>query len=73
MEKAEGLATRLDRCRRCGAKTRKGSPCQCKPEPGQDRCKLHGGKSTGPKTEAIRESNRRRAQARREALQLAPL
>lgn len=49
---------------RCGAKTRAGTPCQCKPEAGKKRCKLHGGKSTGPKTgagrEAIRESNRRR-------------
>lgn len=49
----------------CGAKTRKGSPCQCKPEPGKRRCKLHGGKSTGPKSaagrEAIRESNRQRS------------
>lgn len=57
---------------RCGALTRKGKPCQCKPEEGRDRCKLHGGKSTGPRTEAgreaIRESNRRRAQRRREAL-----
>lgn len=35
---------------RCGAKTRKGAPCQCKPEPGSKRCRFHGGASTGPKT-----------------------
>lgn len=68
-EKAEGVVSRLDRRRRCGAKTRKGTPCQCKPEEGRDRCKLHGGKSTGPRSEegreAVRESNRRRAEARR--------
>jgi hypothetical protein len=50
---------------RCGARTRKGAPCQARPLPGKHRCKWHGGCSTGPKTEAgrerIRESNRRRA------------
>jgi len=35
----------------CGAKTRKGLPCKCKKLPGKDRCKFHGGMSTGPKTE----------------------
>jgi len=35
---------------RCGAKTRRGTPCQCKAL-ANGRCKLHGGKSTGPKTE----------------------
>ncbi|WP_414092957.1 HGGxSTG domain-containing protein, partial [Legionella feeleii] len=39
-----------------------------KDKPVNGRCKLHGGKSTGPKTEAgreaIRESNRRRAKER---------
>lgn len=35
---------------RCGARTRRGTPCQCKAlESG--RCKLHGGNSTGPKTQ----------------------
>lgn len=34
----------------CGAKTRKGTPCRAKSEPGRKRCKLHGGKSTGPRT-----------------------
>ncbi|MBC8590621.1 phage terminase small subunit [Wansuia hejianensis] len=38
----------------CGAKTRKGTPC-LRPagwgtdHPGEGKCKLHGGKSTGPK------------------------
>jgi len=36
---------------RCGAKTRKGLPCLC-PAMKNGRCRLHGGKSTGPKTEA---------------------
>ncbi len=55
----------------CGAKTRRGGSCQAPPvwdktadKPLNGRCKLHGGKSTGPRTEAgreaIRESNRRR-------------
>jgi len=48
----------------CGAKTRKGTPCRCKSEPGKRRCKFHGGKSTGARTpegiERIREAQRRR-------------
>jgi len=66
----ERVLKKLNKVLRCGAVTRRGTPCQCKPEPGKKRCKLHGGKSTGPKTEAgreaIRESNRRRAEARRQ-------
>lgn len=34
----------------CGARTRKGGACLNKSEPGKQRCKFHGGKSTGPKT-----------------------
>jgi hypothetical protein len=34
---------------RCGAKTRNGSPCRG-PAMRNGRCRLHGGKSTGPKT-----------------------
>lgn len=56
----------------CGARTRRNTPCQAPPvwNKSQDkarngRCKLHGGLSTGPKTEAgkeaIRTSNKRRA------------
>jgi len=28
---------------RCGAKTRQGTTCQNKPEPGKKRCRIHGG------------------------------
>lgn len=35
---------------RCGARTRKGTPCRAKSEPGKRRCRFHGGKSTGPTT-----------------------
>jgi hypothetical protein len=35
---------------RCGARTRKGTACKALSEPGRRRCKLHGGKSTGPRT-----------------------
>ena len=34
---------------RCGAKTRKGHPCT-QPAMPNGRCRLHGGKSTGPRT-----------------------
>lgn len=39
----------LTKALRCGAKTRAGHPCR---QPGMrnGRCRLHGGKSTGPKT-----------------------
>lgn len=39
---------------RCGAKTRAGAPCQKPALRGRARCQLHGGKSTGPRTEAGR-------------------
>jgi len=55
----------------CGAKTRKGTPCQARAVDGKERCRLHGGCSTGAKTAEgrarISESNRRRAQAKRAA------
>jgi hypothetical protein len=41
----------LSTAARCGAKTRRGTPCQC-PAMANGRCRLHGGLSTGPKTEA---------------------
>lgn len=36
--------------KRCGAQTRKGTPCRAKALPGRTRCKYHGGASTGPRT-----------------------
>ena len=44
-------ASRMRQKRYCGARTRRGTPCQCKAietKRGAWRCKLHGGKSTGP-------------------------
>jgi transcriptional regulator with XRE-family HTH domain len=38
------------RPKRCGAQTRKGTPCRAKALPGKTRCKFHGGASTGPRT-----------------------
>jgi hypothetical protein len=54
---------------RCGAYARStGQPCRMRPVPGRKRCPLHGGLSTGPKTEegraAIAASNRRRTRPR---------
>ena len=43
---------------RCGAKNRRGTPCQC-PAMQNRRCRLHGGLSTGPKTLAGIERIRR--------------
>lgn len=36
----------------CGALTRIGAICANRVTPGKAKCRLHGGKSTGPKTEA---------------------
>jgi hypothetical protein len=36
-------------CPRCGARTRRGTPCQAPAMP-TGRCRLHGGTSTGPRT-----------------------
>ena len=38
-----------DNAPRCGAKTRKGTPCKS-PAMKNGRCRMHGGKSTGPRT-----------------------
>ncbi len=35
---------------RCGARTRKRTPCLVRVEPGKRRCRFHGGLSTGPRT-----------------------
>ncbi|WP_428849225.1 HGGxSTG domain-containing protein [Thetidibacter halocola] len=55
----------------CGARTRKGTPCRAKSEPGKRRCRFHGGCSTGPRTpegrERIAEAQRRRWAAWRAA------
>jgi hypothetical protein len=44
--------------RRCGAKNRKGLPCRA-PAMKNSRCRLHGGKSTGPRTPEDLERSRR--------------
>ena len=36
---------------RCGAKTRRGTPCQRPANKRNGHCRLHGGASTGPRTE----------------------
>lgn len=41
----------LSKARRCGAKTRRATRCQC-PAMANGRCRLHGGLSTGPRTVA---------------------
>ena len=49
-----GLRTRLGKDwpgKRCHAKTRKGTPCQNPAIKGKARCRMHGGKSTGPVTQ----------------------
>ena len=38
-------------CPRCGARTRAGTPCRSPAMP-NGRCRMHGGASTGPRTEA---------------------
>jgi hypothetical protein len=43
---------------RCGAKTRRGTRCQG-PAMANGRCRMHGGKSTGPRTAEGLERSRR--------------
>ncbi len=54
--------------RKCGAKTRQGTPCRMRPMPWSKRCRLHGGLSTGPRTpggrERVAEAQRKRWAAR---------
>jgi ribosomal protein L32 len=49
-------------CSRCGAQTRSGTGCKSPAMP-NGRCRLHGGKSTGPRTveglERMRRANTR--------------
>lgn len=56
---------------RCGAKTRKGTPCRA-PAMKNGRCRLHGGKSTGPKTpegiERIRQAHLKHGEYTKEAI-----
>lgn len=48
----------LTAVRRCGAWTREGGACR-QPAMGNGRCRLHGGKSTGPRTVEGQERCRR--------------
>lgn len=50
--------------RHCGARLPNGSSCRKSPIPGKQRCAQHGGRSTGPKTEAGKQAIRE-AQSRR--------
>ncbi len=43
---------------RCGAMTRKGTPCLA-PAMANGRCRMHGGKSTGPRTQKGLERSRK--------------
>lgn len=45
---------------RCGARNRKGEPCKCRPLPGKQRCKYHGG-ATPPHTEEVKAFLREKA------------
>jgi hypothetical protein len=58
---------------RCGARTRKGTPCLVRVEAGRRRCRFHGGLSTGPRTPGgkarIAEAQRRRWAERRRSIQ----
>jgi transcriptional regulator with XRE-family HTH domain len=48
----------------CGARTSKGQPCRLLSEAGRKRCKFHGGRSAGPRTDEgrarIAEAQKRR-------------
>jgi len=51
---------RCSDARRCGARAKRtGQPCRAPACRGKRRCRLHGGRSTGPKTTAGRERSGR--------------
>ena len=58
---------------RCGAKTRRGTGCQCPANKKNGRCRLHGGASTGAKTsegrERISQANLRHGKYTKEKLE----
>jgi hypothetical protein len=60
-------------CRRCGARTRSGVKCKA-PAMSNGRCRMHGGKSTGPRTseglERMRRANTRHGNYSEESRQL---
>lgn len=45
----DGERLAMHKAPRCGARTRRGSPCQ-QAGMANGRCRMHGGKSTGPRT-----------------------
>ena len=59
---------------RCGAKTRKGTACQRPANKRNGRCRVHGGVSTGPRTEEgralISESNMRHGKYTKDKLEM---
>ena len=80
---APGWRKALDKANlapRCGAKTRAGAPCEGPGMP-NGRCRMHGGKSTGPRTagglERCRQANwkhgRRSAEAVSEREEVAAI
>ena len=52
----------------CGAKTRRGTPCKRRDLYANGRCRMHGGLSTGPKSEAGKAAARENLKKAREAL-----
>jgi hypothetical protein len=60
-------------CPRCGARTRSGAACKAPSMP-NGRCRMHGGKSTGPRTaeglERMRRANTRHGNYSAESRQL---
>ena len=60
-------------CPRCGARTRSGAKCKA-PAMSNGRCRMHGGKSTGPRTseglERMRRANTRHGNYSEESRQL---
>jgi hypothetical protein len=45
---ADNPMQRAHEAPKCGAKTRKGTPCQSPAIRGKKRCRMHGGRSPGP-------------------------
>ena len=62
---------------RCMARTRQGTPCKSPAMKGEKRCRMHGGKSSGPTTEEgkirARKANMKHGHYTAEAIELRQL
>ena len=68
MDRTMGEPSPLSLAPRCGARTRRGTPCQSKAANGKGRCRLHGGAKGSGAPPGSRNGNYRHGQSTYEAI-----